>query len=212
MKIWKTIFVAGGLCSALAAQAQFQKGSILLEGNAGFSKQFKNEGDGDGYKAPYNLFLGIRGGYFLNARNEIGLGLGWDKSRLNYNPISGFSQEASGFSSSLYWRHYTPIGKRLFFSWSVAGLVGFDNFKTRDLNTGLNYESKSTLLSINAAPSLVWMANSKIGIRGSFGSAGFDFLKDKDAQYWENRFSLNFAPSSLNVGVFLLLKGAESSD
>lgn len=210
MKIWKTIILLAGLHIATGAQAQFQKGSILLEGNAGFSTEFKNDGDGDDYKAPYSLYLGLRGGYFLNARNEVGLGLGWAKGRYNFIPSIGFLQESAEFSGSLYWQHYTPVGKRLFFSWSVAGLAEFGKFKYRDFNSGLFYEDKVTTLNINVAPSLVWMATPKIGVRGSFGSAGFTFRKSEGVDYWENRFNLNLSSSSLGFGVFLLLNGAES--
>lgn len=210
MKIFKTTLVLFGLGLVFNATAQFQKGAVLLEGSAGFSTEFKNKGDSDDSKPPYNFYIGTRAGYFLDGKNEIGVGLGWDKARYNYT--SQFSQTSSGVSTSLYWRHYTRLGERLFFSYSVRTSADFDKFTIRDFDTGGKSETKALQLGIGLTPSLVYMVRPKIGLRGSFGDVGFNFRKQKDIDYWESRFSANFTPQSLNFGLFLLINGAQSEN
>lgn len=210
MKNFKITLVLFGLGLVFNATAQFQKGAVLLEGSAGFSAEFKNDGDSEGSKPPYDFYVGAKAGYFLDEKNEIGIGLGWDKARYNYT--SQFSQTSSGVSTSLYWRHYTRLGERLYFSYSVRTGADFDKFTTRSFETGAKSENKTLQLSVGLTPSLVYMVRPKIGLRGSFGNLGFNFRKQKDVDYWENSFNASFSPQSLNFGLFLLLNGAQSEN
>ena len=216
MKVWKTMLVLLCCNFAFHAGAQFQKGSILLEGNAGYKLDFKNKGQGSGFKTPYQVNIGMQGGYFLNVGNEIGIGLDWGKSRSYisyYDPfLNQFTQRNSYIANSLYWRHYTPIGGgRLLFAYSVGASALFSQFTGRDFATGEETRYSATNLRIGLSPSLVYMLNSKIGLRGNFGSLGFDFYKPENDKYWSNSFSLNFSPQSLNFGLFFVLNGVEAN-
>lgn len=216
MKNWKNTLTLFCCIFAFAANAQFQKGSVLLEGSAGASFDFKKQYDGADYKPPYQFHVGVKGGYFLNAKNEIGLGLGLGKSRNSYNfllssgGLGWYSQKSSSIASSFYWRHYTPIGGRLMFSYAVEGWTVFSElvdwggagFNTRNL----------TQIDIGISPSLVYMLNSKIGLRGNFGNLGFSFNKFKDDTQWSNSFSANFSPQALNFGLFMVLNNSKTDN
>jgi hypothetical protein len=216
MEIWKTAPVLLFIVTAYSAEAQFQKGSILLEGSAGVSVDFKNEGDGDDFETPYQFNIGINAGYFLNEKNEIGIGLRMGKSRSysNYSipDFNQFAYKNSGLTTSVYWRRYIPMGERLFFSYAAGTDASFSKFIVRNFNTGNVDDYELLQLRVGITPSLVYMLNSKFGLRGNFGNLGFNFSKQKDVDYWENNFSMSFSPQSLNFGLFMVLGGSKPNN
>jgi hypothetical protein len=223
MKAIKTSLVFFGLFGAFATQAQFSKGEIILEGNLYFAINFKDNDAPEGIKSPYQLGLGTSVGFLVNARNELGVGLGWSSSRSAFLPTPdlgtfpypiffGNIRKAWSLAPRVFWRHYSTIFDKLLFSSGVAFDTRFGNTEYQDFSSGAVFERGFTQLSLGYTPSLVYRFNPRFGVRGNFGLVGFLFGKEEGADEWGKSFSANFSPQNLNFGLFFLLNGSKSTE
>jgi hypothetical protein len=201
--------------------AQFGKGAVLLEGNAGFAINFKDQDAPEGAKSPYQLSASLSSGWFSDARNEWGIGLGWASGRsyfLNPDPgtfpypiIFGEIRKAWYISPRVFWRRYSAISDKLLFSSGIALNTSFGQTEFRDFNSSAVLESNATSLNIGYTPSIVYRISPAIGVRGNFGLAGF-VLSKVEGSNWQKSLRLSFAPQNLNIGIFLLLRHATTTD
>ena len=199
-----------GLLFALHAEAQFNKGAVLLDANINYFTRFKDTNAPKELKLPYQFGIGATAGYMLNAQDELGVGIGYNSDR-NFSFDNSFFRtlKSSSVSPSIFWRHYSRLGERFSFASGVSLSGGFGKSDYQDLNTGIVYEATSTNLSAGYTPSLVYQITSKLGVRGNFGQVGFNFYKSKGQENWSRSFQMSFAPQNFNFGIFLLLNGTE---
>lgn len=206
-----------GLLFALHAEAQFNKGAVLLDANANYLTSFKDKDAPKEFKSPYTFAVGATAGYMLNAQDELGVGMGYTSSRnyfLTTTPsglplVYGNIRKAWSVSPSVFWRHYSPLAERFSFASSISFFSSFGNNEYEDFNTSVVYNRDFTALSIGYTPSLVYQITSTLGVRGNFGLVGFSFSKEEGQDKWGNSFRMNLSPQNLNFGIFLLLNGTE---
>jgi hypothetical protein len=208
MKILKTMAIIAGLIGAYSADAQFQKGAILLGPDVGFNIDLKDKGDPDDYKTPYFFSINIVGGYFLNAKNEIGVNIGTNRDRFFSD---GVEITGTGFNAGLYWRTYKALGSNLYFSWSTGFSYGTNKY-TIDDPAGPVPDDKFQTIRIFGRPSLAYMLNPKIGLRINVGDVSLRFDKGTEDEHWDKDFGFNLSPGFVDFGVFMLLNGTGTTE
>ena len=208
MKILKTMAAIAGLLGAFSAEAQFQKGAILLGPDVGFNIDFKDKGDPDDYKTPYFFRIGLVGGYFLNARNEIGISVGMDQDKFSSD---GVDIKGTGLDAGAFWRTYKALGSKLYFSWSTGFSYSSSKY-TIDDPAGPVPDDEFKTIRIFGRPSFAYMIHPKIGLRMNVGDVSLRFSKDTDDKYWDKSFGFNFFPGFVEFGAFMLINGTGTNE
>jgi len=210
MKILKTMAVIAGLLCAYSAEAQFQKGSILLGAEVGFNIDFKDKKDPDDYKTPYFFDFNVSGGYFLNGRNEIALRLGAGTDR--FFTDGGVEIKRNSYLVGTYWRNYKLLSSKLSFGWAT-GLSYSTDIYTVDDPAGPLPDEKYHEYQIFGRPSLTYMIHPKVGLRANLGAVRFEFFKAPfTTDAWDKDFGFNFSPEFVDFGVVLLLHGTGTGE
>jgi opacity protein-like surface antigen len=212
----KKLLTIAMLCaSALAANAQTEKGKFILGGTIGYSSR-KSE-DQTGNNKVTNLDLLPSAGYFVSENLALGLGIGYSR---NVNEIDYKAEPAvhlayyirkdisDYFTISPFIRHYINISEKFKFFSQFSVPMKWGNTKVEVSGGGsnpaadlANKKSKTTSIGVGIEPGLVYFPSKKIGIQLSVAGLSYIWNKTEDGA---NSFNNDVKSHAFNLGTNFL--------
>ncbi len=178
---------------AFNANAQTEKGKIILGGNVGFNS---TKVDGAA-KADFNFSVVPSVGYFIGNNFAIGTGVGYtyDKS------VSNLEQNEA-FRVAPFGRYYVNLTEQFKFFGQLSVPLAFGTEKAVNANGDTGAKTGTTTsIGVNVAPGFAFFPNKKIGIEFSVNGLGYENFSNKleatGAKVKTNSFGLEantFAP------------------
>lgn len=149
----KHLFLACTILSfATISQAQIKKGSVLLGGSLGYSKQHSENGTNENEFKAVNFTPTVGIAFKDNWIAGVSGGLSWSTSKSNsLTPRS----EVDGYSAGVFVRRYAPLGKNFY----LYGNAGFNYSKLNReevLNTDQSRDIVSKGVSLAITPGLAY--------------------------------------------------------
>lgn len=153
------------------ANAQTEKGKIILGGNVGFNSK-KVDGAA---KADVNFSVVPSVGYFVGNNFAIGTGVGY-----NYNKSVSTSNQNEAFEVAPFGRYYVNLTDQFKFFGQLSVPLAFGTYKEVNANgdTGAKLGT-TTSIGVNVAPGFAFFPNKKVGIEFSFNGLGYENLTSK---------------------------------
>ncbi|MEC7754891.1 MULTISPECIES: outer membrane beta-barrel protein [Roseivirga] len=179
----KKLFLMGLLLFVgVTAQAQIQKGDVLLNGNLGYTKI-----DAIGTEIS-NFLIGTRGGLFLSEKTNLGLVLGYSSSKNNGTKNTLFTYGA-------YARFYKSLADNFYLFYQPQ----------IDMGTGeLGNSTDQSSFAISFRPGLSYFVTEKVALESTFGDISYTSQKVGNSE--SDRFNFNLNPNTLTFGISLLLR------
>jgi len=190
----KKLLTIAMLCaSALAANAQTEKGKFILGGTIGYSStksetvQYNNKRT--------NLDLLPSAGYFVSENLALGLGIGYSRNinNITYNsePAVHYAyynrkETTDYFMISPFIRHYVNISDKFKFFSQLSVPMKWGNIKSEDGGNNpaadviSDSKSKTTSIGVGIEPGLAYFPTKKIGIQLSIGGISYAWNKTRD--------------------------------
>lgn len=206
--------------------AQFQRGDMFLNGDAGFN--FGNESSMFNSPSPterahYSFNLAPSFGYLLSERLAVGLSLDYRYSREDIErrstsggPVTRESQlRQPSFSPQAFLRYYQPIGENFGLLFDAYAGVLFGSRKYED--NFFNDEDKLRGFDIGLRPGIYYFLSHKVALEASLGGITYSSLRTESVtSEWETKetaFTTIFDSQNLNLrlGVSYFLTRAEAS-
>lgn len=175
------------------AQAQTEKGKIIVGGNVGFNS---TKVDGAA-KADFKFNVTPRVGFFVANNIAIGTGVGYD-----YDKSVSEGQQTGAFVVAPFGRYYVNLTDQFKFFGHLAVPLNFGTVKDVNANgdTGAKLGTANSF-GVNLAPGFAFFPNKKIAIEVSVDGLSYTNLTLKDdasgAKIKANGFGLEantFAP------------------
>lgn len=175
------------------ANAQTEKGKIILGGNVGFNS---TKVDGAA-KADVNFSVVPSVGFFVGNNFAIGTGVGYD-----YNKSVSSRNQNEAFEVAPFGRYYVNLTDQFKFFGQLSVPLAFGTVKDVNANgdTGAKLGT-TTSIGVNVAPGLAFFPNKKVGIEFSVNGLGYENFTTKaevtGAKVKTNSFGLEantFAP------------------
>ncbi|MEQ7800484.1 outer membrane beta-barrel protein [Pedobacter sp. ASV1-7] len=183
---------------AFGAQAQTEKGKILLGGGVGFNST-KVEGKS---KSDINFNILPSVGYFVSDNIAIGTGVGYDYDK---QVSKGLLSQA--FEVAPFGRYYVGLSDQFKFFGQLSVPMSFGNYKdvndvTGDVGDKLG---TSTKIGVQLAPGFAFYPTKRIGIEVSVDGLGYHNLSLKDeatgVKSTSDTFGLNASTVAPRLGV-----------
>ena len=154
------------------ANAQTEKGKIILGGNIGFNS---SKVDGAS-KADVNFSVVPSIGYFVGKNFAIGTGVGYEYDKT----ISANRGQLEAFKVAPFGRYYVNLTDQFKFFGQLSVPLAFGSLKSVDANgdTGSKFAS-TTSIGVNVAPGFAFFPNKKIGIEFSVNGLGYENFSTK---------------------------------
>ncbi|MGE6220560.1 outer membrane beta-barrel protein [Nubsella zeaxanthinifaciens] len=175
------------------ANAQTEKGKIILGGNVGFNS---TKVDGAA-KADVNFSVVPSVGFFVGNNFAVGTGVGY-----NYNKSVSTRNQNEAFEVAPFGRYYVNLTDQFKFFGQLSVPLAFGTVK--DVNTTGDTGAKlgtTTSIGVNVAPGFAFFPNKKVGIEFSVNGLGYENFTTKaentGAKVKTNSFGLDantFAP------------------
>ena len=214
----KKLLTIAMLCtSALAANAQTEKGKFILGGTIGYSSN-KSEGSTSSQKET-NLDLLPSAGYFVRENLALGLGIGYSRSIRDVNYKSEPSVHyayynrkdiTNYFAISPFIRHYVNLSEKFKYFSQFSVPMKWGNIRSED---GANNpaadvipdsKSKTTSISLAIEPGFAYFPTKKIGIQLTVGRLSYVWDKTEDKA---NSFNKDVKSHTFNLGTNFLSPG-----
>lgn len=150
------------------ANAQTEKGKIILGGNVGFNS---SKVDGAS-KADVNFSVVPSVGYFVSDNFAIGTGVGYEYDKTASGIIRG---QVEAFKVAPFGRYYVNLTEQFKFFGQLSVPLAFGSLKDVDVNgeTGSKVGT-TTSIGVNVAPGFAFFPNKKIGIELSVNGLGYE--------------------------------------
>ncbi|MFA4868204.1 MAG: outer membrane beta-barrel protein [Pedobacter sp.] len=183
---------------AFGAQAQTEKGKILLGGGVGFNST-KIEGAS---KSDINFNILPSVGYFVSDNIAIGTGVGYDYDKQVSKGLLNQSFEVAPFG-----RYYVGLSDQFKFFGQLSVPMSFGNYKDVDDVTGDVGDKlgTSTKIGVQLAPGFAFYPTKRIGIEVSVDGLGYHNLALKDeatgVKSTSETFGLNASTVAPRLGV-----------
>lgn len=181
----KILLSAAFLFGAMASQAQFDQGSIIVTGDLGFSSSSgKVEVSGGGTSTTTDLpsvtgfNIGVSGGYFIADNLAVGLGIGFGTTSINDDLGDGDYDKLSTNLTVVapFVRYYIPYTDKFAFFGQLDLGFGFggikDEFKLGGTTT--TSESGLSVTNIGISPGFTYFIHDNIGLDMRFGFLGYN--------------------------------------
>jgi outer membrane protein len=154
------------------ANAQTEKGKIILGGNVGFNS---SKVDGAS-KADVNFSVVPSVGYFVSDNFAIGTGVGYEYEKT----VSANRGQLEAFKVAPFGRYYVNLTDQFKFFGQLSVPLAFGSLKSVEANgdTGSKYAS-TTSIGVNVAPGFAFFPNKKIGIEFSVNGLGYENFSTK---------------------------------
>ena len=190
-KLLLSVVAVAGL--VYGANAQTEKGKVILGGNVGFNST-KVEGAA---KSDLSFSVVPSVGYFVDNNFAIGTGVGY-----NYNKQVSENTLNQAFVVAPFGRYYVGLSDQFKFFGQLSVPMAFGNNKIVNDNgdTGAKVAS-TTSIGVNIAPGFAFFPTKRIGIEVSVNGLGYNNLNVKNeitgGEVSSNSFGLEantFAP------------------
>lgn len=190
-KLLLSVVAVAGL--VYGANAQTEKGKVILGGNVGFNST-KVEGAA---KSDVSFSVVPSVGYFVDNNFAIGTGVGY-----NYNKQVSENTLNQAFVVAPFGRYYVGLSEQFKFFGQLSVPMAFGNNKIVNDNgdTGAKVAS-TTSIGVNIAPGFAFFPTKRIGIEVSVNGLGYNNLNVKNeitgGEVSSNSFGLEantFAP------------------
>ncbi|RZK66431.1 MAG: porin family protein [Pedobacter sp.] len=190
-KLLLSVVAVAGL--VYGANAQTEKGKVILGGNVGFNST-KVEGAA---KSDVSFSIVPSVGYFVDNNFAIGTGVGY-----NYNKQVSENTLNQAFVVAPFGRYYVGLSDQFKFFGQLSVPMAFGNNKIVNDNgdTGAKVAS-TTSIGVNIAPGFAFFPTKRIGIEVSVNGLGYNNLNVKNeitgGEVSSNSFGLEantFAP------------------
>lgn len=190
-KLLLSVVAVAGL--VYGANAQTEKGKVILGGNVGFNST-KVEGAA---KSDVSFSVVPSVGYFVDNNFAIGTGVGY-----NYNKQVSENTLNQAFVVAPFGRYYVGLSDQFKFFGQLSVPMAFGNNKIVNDNgdTGAKVSS-TTSIGVNIAPGFAFFPTKRIGIEVSVNGLGYNNLNVKNeitgGEVSSNSFGLEantFAP------------------
>jgi len=190
-KLLLSVVAVAGL--VYGANAQTEKGKVILGGNVGFNST-KVEGAA---KSDVSFSVVPSVGYFVDNNFAIGTGVGY-----NYNKQVSENSLNQAFVVAPFGRYYVGLSDQFKFFGQLSVPMAFGNNKIVNDNgdTGAKVAS-TTSIGVNIAPGFAFFPTKRIGIEVSVNGLGYNNLNVKNeitvGEVSSNSFGLEantFAP------------------
>ncbi len=183
---------------AFGAQAQTEKGKILLGGGVGFNST-KAEGAS---KSDINFNILPSVGYFVSDNIAIGTGVGY-----NYDKQTSKSRLDQSFEVSPFGRYYVGLSDQFKFFGQLSVPMQFGNVKGVDAVTGDvgDKVGSSTSIGVQLAPGFAFYPTKRVGIEVSVDGLGYNNYTVKNTATGNkatvDSFGLNASTVAPRLGV-----------
>ncbi|GAA4176787.1 MULTISPECIES: porin family protein [Sphingobacterium] len=189
-KVLLTLAAIAGL--TIAANAQTEKGKIMVGGQVGFQTSKVKDTDFKNNSFSINPTVG----YFVSDNWAVGTGVGYDWSKNETNKDN--STKTDAFQVSPFVRKYTAEGPvRFFAQLSVPMAWGKTTVESNNVETKNKFER----YGVELAPGLAYFPTSKIGIELKVRGLYYNYNKDKTNDITTNTFGLNVNSLAPTLGV-----------
>ncbi|QNK61804.1 PorT family protein [Pedobacter sp. PAMC26386] len=205
----KKLLTLAMLCaSAIAVNAQTEKGKVILGGTIGYSES-KNENLL--YNSTQtNLDLLPTAGYFVRDNLALGLGAGYSRYSLEQKSAESdfynVKTTTDYFMVSPFVRHYVNISEKFKFFSQLSVPMKWGNSKVvpkegvaDDTNT---FKSKNTSIGVSIEPGLAYFPTKKIGIQLSVN--GLSYVWNKRVNKMNNSLDKGDKDNAFNLGTNFL--------
>jgi outer membrane protein len=237
IKTMKKTLITLGLLTHFLGEAQTEKGSWMVGGNASFSAassnmQVQNAANSGNSSQNLNFNVLLNGGYFVRKQVAVGLLGGYSFfSSSNTSDGSNYSNTSTGrgdiFSLGFFARGYKliPANKLAFFC-QLEAL--YQTGRTQSENTSGNgspFAQSSTInsdlngYSATLRPGLVYFITPRIGIETTFGALSYTdrtqsttFSGAEPVKNKSTSLTANFGLNSLFFGVHFYFGAKEKQD
>jgi len=206
----KVLISIGMIILFASANAQFQKGTVMIGGNIDiFGNKTTNTSN---FK---NSYLNIKPqiGWFINDRTQIGIGLGYESSSETYNgtfwPNDGYAIHSSGnqtipliHSNSYYFNpyvtRYLKIVDKFYLTTTLNAQAGWGN----------NYSSDYSFdLQFSITPGITYFLSKNLALSANIGQLYYRYNKVKssglnsspDEKY--NDYGMSISNQTLFLGI-----------
>lgn len=182
---------------AFGAQAQTEKGKVMLGGNVGFNT---SKVDGAS-KADFNFRAIPSVGYFVSDNLAIGTGVGYsyDKSVSDRNLNQSFEVAPFG-------RYYAGLSDQFKFFGQLSVPMSFGNNKAVNAEGDTGDKTASTTrIGAYLSPGFAFYPTKRVGIEVSVNGLGYNNYSVKNEltgnKVKTNEFGLNANTADINLGV-----------
>ncbi|WP_316823500.1 outer membrane beta-barrel protein [Pedobacter gandavensis] len=195
---------------AFAAQAQTEKGKIIVGGNVAFDT---HKSDASGAKSNSSFQIVPSVGYFVSDNIAVGTGIGYGYSKMNgiagpnNNTIVNGIKNTS-FVVNPFGRYYANLSEsfKFFGQLSVPMAFGTDKAVDAEGNTGAK-TGKTTEIGVALSPGFAFYPTKKIGIEFALNGLNYNTLRKEDtngdrikgAGYDEFSFGANFFSPKIGI-------------
>lgn len=154
------------------AQAQTEKGKIILGGNVGVTSS-KTDG---ATKSDFSFSVVPSVGYFVGNNIAIGTGVGY-----NYDKSVSGGEQTEAFVVAPFGRYYVNLSEQFKFFGHLSVPMEFGTYKDVNANgdTGAKLGT-STSIGVQLAPGFAFYPTKRIGIEVSVNGLGYANYTTKD--------------------------------
>ncbi|MBB2150709.1 outer membrane beta-barrel protein [Pedobacter gandavensis] len=188
----------------IAAQAQTEKGKIIIGGNVAFDTK---KSDAAGAKSNTNFQIVPSVGYFVSDNIAVGTGVGYGYSKTN-GTLTELGNKNTSFVVNPFGRYYANLSEsfKFFGQLSVPMAFGKDKAVDADGHTGAK-TGTTTEIGVALSPGFAFYPTKKIGIEFALNGLNYNTLRKEDmngdkvkgAGYDEFSFGANFFSPKLGV-------------
>ncbi|MCX2451968.1 outer membrane beta-barrel protein [Pedobacter sp. PLR] len=195
---------------AFGAQAQTEKGKIIVGGNVAFDT---HKSDAAGAKSNSSFQIVPSVGYFVSDNIAVGTGIGYGYSKTNGvagpdNTTLRNGVKNTAFVVNPFGRYYANLSEsfKFFGQLSVPMAFGKDKAVDADGHTGAKTGS-TTEIGVALSPGFAFYPTKKIGIEFALNGLNYNTLRKEDANgdkmkgagYDEFSFGANFFSPKIGV-------------
>ncbi|MCH8555118.1 MAG: porin family protein [Schleiferiaceae bacterium] len=180
----KITLILGLVVGTYTAQAQLEKGSLLLSGDIGFnSSTGKMEITSGGNTVTQadpkftDFNLNLQGGYFVADNFAVGLGIGYGLSKITEDGDDFLDEISTGiFAINPFARYYIPYTNKFAFFAQLDLGIGFGSTKTESRmgNTTITDEGSVNVFGIGVSPGFTYFLTESIGLDLRVGFLGYN--------------------------------------
>lgn len=189
-KVLLTLTAVAGL--TIAANAQTEKGKIMVGGQVGFETSKVKDTDDKNNSFSINPTVG----YFVSDNWAVGTGIGYNWSKNESDKENSVKVDA--FQVAPFVRKYSANGPLRFFAQlSVPMSWGKNTVEEANVES----ESKFENYGVELAPGLAYFPTNKIGIELKVRGLYYNYNKNKTADISTNTFGLDANSLAPTLGV-----------
>lgn len=205
MKKVITLSITSIFCFVIAANAQINKGSIMLGGTIyGSGNNVKNP-DTSMYKTS-SFTIAPALGFAVNTNTILGFSLSYGTINTKYNGADN-RQKLNAYGVGAFLRKYKLLAKNFYLFGEGNLMYNHSSYNYSIYNSGAEYDSKANSVSLNFTPGIAYNLTPSIQLETGLQnllyvnySSGNEDAKDPGyADYKQNSFSAGTSLSTISL-------------